>query len=161
MVEKLYDSETGCCKRFDPKPWDGKEIRMKDKLFLKDSLRCFLRMPIGFGSLMKRDMEMIAKAGALAEEPLMLYDCKGLFGADVLTHISKEVPGAKMVKVSGTFMAKVFEGPFKDTGKWVKEMQAYMKSKGKGMKKLYFFYTTCPACAKVYGKNYVVLLAQV
>ena len=26
---------------------------------------------------------------------------------------------------------------------------------------LYFFYTTCPKCAKYYGKNYVVLVAQV
>lgn len=161
MAKKLYDSETGCCKRFDPKPWDGKEIKMKDRLFLKDSLKCFFRMPIGFGSLMRRDMEMIAKASALADEPLMLYDCRGLFGADVLIGVKKEVPGAKMAKVSGTFMAKVFEGPFKDTGKWVKEMQAYVKSKGKEMKKLYFFYTTCPKCAKVYGKSYVVLLAQV
>ena len=23
-----------------------------------------------------------------------------------------------------------------------------------------FYYTTCPNCAKIYGKNYVVLLAQ-
>jgi hypothetical protein len=29
------------------------------------------------------------------------------------------------------------------------------------LKKLYFSYTTCPACAKAYGKNYVVLFAQV
>ncbi len=26
---------------------------------------------------------------------------------------------------------------------------------------LYFFYTTCPKCAKAYGKHYVVLFAQV
>jgi len=28
-------------------------------------------------------------------------------------------------------------------------------------RKLYFFYTTCPRCAQKYGKNYVVILAQV
>ncbi|MHC4509420.1 MAG: hydrolase [Planctomycetota bacterium] len=26
---------------------------------------------------------------------------------------------------------------------------------------MYFFYTTCPKCAKVYGKNYTVLLAKI
>jgi hypothetical protein len=26
---------------------------------------------------------------------------------------------------------------------------------------MYFFYTTCPKCAKKYGKNYVVILAQI
>ncbi|MGE5758418.1 MAG: hydrolase [Sideroxydans sp.] len=29
------------------------------------------------------------------------------------------------------------------------------------MRKLYFYYTTCPKCAKKYGKNYVVILAEV
>jgi hypothetical protein len=29
------------------------------------------------------------------------------------------------------------------------------------MEKMYFFYTTCPKCAKVYGKNYTVLLAKI
>jgi hypothetical protein len=40
-------------------------------------------------------------------------------------------------------------------------MTKYVQSKGKEPKKLYFFYTTCPRCAKVYGKNYTVLLAAV
>jgi hypothetical protein len=40
-------------------------------------------------------------------------------------------------------------------------MKSYVKAKGKALQKLYFFYTTCPKCAKKYGKNYVVLLAQV
>jgi hypothetical protein len=29
------------------------------------------------------------------------------------------------------------------------------------MQTLYCYYTTCPKCAKKYGKNYVVLLAKV
>jgi len=44
---------------------------------------------------------------------------------------------------------------------WIKEMNGYVKSKGKELKKLYFYYTACPKCAKKYGKNYVVLLAQI
>jgi hypothetical protein len=40
-------------------------------------------------------------------------------------------------------------------------MKAYVASRQKKLEKLYFFYTTCPKCAKHYGKNYVVLLAQV
>ena len=46
-------------------------------------------------------------------------------------------------------------------GKFVKEMGEYVKSENKTMKKMYFYYTTCPACAKHYGKNYVVLLAEI
>lgn len=66
-----------------------------------------------------------------------------------------------MEKLSGNFLSKVFEGPYKNMGAWMKEMQGYVKSKGKELKKMYFFYTTCPKCAKYYGKNYTVILAQV
>jgi hypothetical protein len=40
-------------------------------------------------------------------------------------------------------------------------MKAYVEAQGKELKKMYFYYTTCPKCAKEYGKNYVVILAQV
>ena len=40
-------------------------------------------------------------------------------------------------------------------------MNDYVKSKDKRINKLFYFYTTCPKCAKTYGKNYVVLFAQV
>jgi len=68
---------------------------------------------------------------------------------------------AVMEKMSGTFMSKVFEGPYKDAGKWAKEMDKYVRLKGKNPKKIYFFYTTCPKCAGYYGKNYTVLLAKI
>jgi hypothetical protein len=40
-------------------------------------------------------------------------------------------------------------------------METYVQAKGKKMDTLYFFYTTCPKCAKHYGKNYVVEVAKV
>ena len=33
--------------------------------------------------------------------------------------------------------------------------------KGKEIKKMFTYYTMCPKCAAHYGKNYVVILAQV
>ncbi len=84
-----------------------------------------------------------------------------MWGADIYIDVMNDVPDATMAMISGTFLTKVFEGPFRNIGTWIKEMNAYVASKGKTTKKLYFYYTTCPKCAKVYGKNYVVLLAQV
>ncbi|HSB46783.1 MAG TPA: hydrolase [Candidatus Bilamarchaeum sp.] len=160
--EKIYtDSETGCCKRFDPGPWDGKAITFREKLFLRERTVSFMHIPLNFGSVMARSMDKIAGAGALSDEPLMMCDESSLWGADVFIAVSRPVPGARMEKLSGTFLAKAFEGPFSDIGKWVKRMEAHVAAKGERMKKLYFFYTTCPACAKAYGKNYVVLMAQV
>ena len=110
---------------------------------------------------MVKNMERIKEADALSPQPLMLTDEKSLWGTDLYIAVSKEVPEAEMVKISGTFLTKVFEGPYKNAGRWVKEMKAYVQEKGREIKKMYFFYTTCPACAKVYGKNYTVLLAMV
>jgi hypothetical protein len=153
--------ETGCCPRFNPEPWDEKEVTWQDKLFIKDHVRSFLHIPLNFGQVMVKNMEMIESAGALAPQPLMLSDEKSLWGTDVYIAVSKEVPRVEMERISGTFLTKVFEGPYKNAGKWVKEMKAYVKSKGREIEKMYFFYTTCPKCAKVYGKNYTVLLAKV
>ena len=161
-MDKLYeDSETGCCLRFDPEPWDEKEVTFEDKLFVKDHVTSFFHIPLNFGKVMIRNMEKIQKAEALAPEPLLLSDEKSLWGADVYIAVSKDVPDSEMVRISGTFLTKVFEGPYKNAGKWAGEMTDYVAAKAKQMQKMYFFYTTCPKCAKVYGKNYVVLLAQV
>ncbi|MCZ7357997.1 MAG: hypothetical protein O8C66_05815 [Candidatus Methanoperedens sp.] len=161
-MEKLYEqSETGCCPRFDPEPWDEKEIIWQDKLFLKDHVTSFLHIPLNFEKVMVNNMERIKTAGALAPQPITLSDENSLWGADVYIAVSREVPGAKMQRISGTFLSKVFEGPYKNAGKWAKEMIAYAVSKGKGLKKLYFFYTACPKCAEYYGKNYTVLLAKI
>jgi len=161
-MEKLYEeSETGCCKRFDPKPWDGKEITWKNRLFVKDHVTSIFHIPLNFGQVIVKNMEMIKKAGALAPEPLMLSDESSLWGSEIYIAATKEVPGAKMARISGRFLTKVFEGPYQNMGIWIKEMESYVKSKGKTMKKAYFFYTTCPSCAKAYGKNYTVILSEI
>ena len=110
---------------------------------------------------MVKNMEKIQKADALSPEPLVLSDETSLWGSDIYIAVSKEVPYAEMVKLSGTFLTKVFEGSYGNTSKWVRDMLDFIKSRGKEVKKLYFFYTTCPKCAKFYGKNYTVLLAEV
>jgi hypothetical protein len=106
-------------------------------------------------------MERISQAGALAPEPILLSDEKSLWSADIYIAVSKDVPGAEMVRISGTFLSQVFEGPYKNARQWIQQMTDYVREKGKTLKKLYFFYTTCPKCAKYYGKNYVVLLVQI
>jgi hypothetical protein len=162
VMDKLYEnSETGCCPKFNPEPWDEKEVTFRDRLFVKDHVTSFFHIPLNFGKVMVRNMEKIQAAGALEPEPVMLSDEKSLWGSDIYIAVSKDVPGAEMVKISGTFLTKVFEGPYKDIRKWMEEMKAWLESKAAKIKKMYFFYTTCPKCAKHYGKNYVVILAQV
>jgi hypothetical protein len=54
-MDKLYEqSETGCCPRFNPGPWDQKEVTFQDKLLVKDRVRSFLHIPLNFGRVMVR-----------------------------------------------------------------------------------------------------------
>jgi hypothetical protein len=161
-MDKLYEkSETGCCPRFNPAPWKDKKIVWKNRLFLKDHIVSFLHIPLNFSQVIVKNMEKIKAAGALSPKPLMLSDENSMWGSDVYIAVTKSVPGAEIVRLSGTFLTKVFEGSYKDMGKWISETNRYVASKGKKAKKLYFFYTTCPACAKHYGKNYTVILAEI
>ncbi len=152
---------TGCCEPFNPEPWQDKEMTWQDKLFVKDHVTSFFHIPLNMGKRIIKNMELIQKAGARAPYQLMLTDEKSLWGADIYIDVAKDVSGAQMAKLSGTFLTKVFEGPYQNAGKWAVEMKEYVKSKGEELKKLYFSYTTCPRCAKAYGKNYVVLFAQI
>jgi hypothetical protein len=110
---------------------------------------------------MRRNVGAIETAGAKAETTVVLSDENSLWGADVYIEVAKDVPGASMATISGTFLSKVFEGPYRNMRKWIEDMKAFVRGQGKDIQKLYFFYTTCPKCAKKYGKNYVVILAQV
>jgi hypothetical protein len=150
-----------CCPKFDPIPWDDKVVTWEDKLFLQDRVRCFLHIPLNFGAVMTRSTAAIQAADAAPDEMIVLSDDNSLWGADVYVAVSKNIPGAKMATLSGTFLTKAFEGPFQNMRKWIQEMLSFVKAKGKNLKKLYFYYTTCPTCAKKYGKNYVVILAQI
>lgn len=154
-------AEEICCPKFNPEPWDGKEIKWENKKFLADRVRSFLHIPLNFGSVMKKNVALLDGAGAKPTEMVILSDEDSLWGSNVFISADKDVPSAKMTIISGTFLSKVFEGHYKNMGKWIKEMQEYVKSKGKDLKIFYFYYTTCPRCAKKYGKNYVVILAQI
>lgn len=152
---------TGCCEPFNPEPWQDKEIKWDGKTFVKDHVTSLFHIPLNMGSKIVKNLGLIEKANAKASYQLMLTDENSLWGSDIYIDVIKDVPGAKMDKISGTFLTRVFEGPYQNAGKWAKEMEEYVKSKGKEIKKLYFSYTTCPKCAKAYGKNYVVLFAQI
>ena len=152
---------TGCCDPFDPTPWQNKEITWKDKLFVKDHAISFLHIPLNMGAKIVKNVNLIEKANAKSPYQLMLTDEKSLWGSDIYIDVAKNVPGAQMAMLSGTFFTKVFEGPYQDVGKWAVTMKEYVENKDRKIKKLYFSYTTCPNCAKTYGKNYVVFFAKI
>lgn len=158
----MSTSTTGCCPKFDPSGWDGQTFKFDKKRFVKFHNNSFMHIPLNMGSAMTKTMAQIREANAANdEEYLLLSEESSPWRTDHYMTVTKEVPGMENVKLSGTYMAKVFEGPYKEAANWYGEMLEYVKSKGKNPVKVYFYYTTCPKCAKVYGKNYVIGFAQV
>ena len=163
---KLHDtnydnSKTGCCSLIDASKWDEQEFVWDNKLFVKDHVTSFFHIPLNFGTVVGRVQNKIEAAEAYPSDPFWLSDEVSLWGSDFYSTVDREVPDAEMQTISGTFLSKVFEGSYKNMGSWTKEMTAYVEAKGKKVKKLYFYYTVCPKCAKEFGKNYVVILAKV
>ena len=150
-----------CCPKFEPAPWDGKLLQWDDKKFIKDKVFTLFYMPMTFGKVMKRLDEKVRKAGATMPDWLCLADHTSKWNMNVYLAVDREIGGAENVRLSGKFLSKVYEGPFQNTGKWCKDFEKFAESKNLKIKKWYMWYTTCPKCAKKYGKNYVAVIAQV
>jgi hypothetical protein len=162
MTETAESSvpETGCCPLFDPEPWDDTEVHFDERRFVKDRVRSVFHIPLNFGRVMVRCVERIEAAGAMDPQMIVLSDENSLWGADAYVSATKDVPGAENVRLSGRFLSRVFEGHYKHVREWEQALRAEARSLGLDVRRTLFYYTTCPRCAKAYGKNYVVLLGE-
>lgn len=136
-------------------------MEWENKNFIKRSVFTLFHMPVNFGSVMKKLDEKVREAGANIPDYLCLSDHTSPWNMNVYLAVDKEVPDAENTILNGKFYSKVYEGPYRDIGKWCKEYEGFAKSKGFNIKKWFMWYTTCPKCAKKYGKNYVAIVSQV
>lgn len=157
----MPNENTECCPKFDPTPWEGKEWNWEGKRFVKDRVFTLFYMPINFGSVITRMIKKIEGAGTVAQDWMALSDHTSLWNMDLYVAVDKEIPDMKNVTLSGKFFSKVYEGAFKDTGVWCKDFADSVRAKGLALKKMYMWYTTCPKCAKKYGKNYTVIVGEI
>lgn len=156
------DNPTGCCPRFKPEGWDKQDLHFEDKLFVKATTRNLMHIPINMGKVFQKTFEAIEKADAYDPEHfVVLTRDVSPWKSEHYFAVTREVPGEEHVKLNGDFTTRVFEGPYKNAPDWYAHFQEELKEAGQELKDLYFFYTTCPKCAKAYGKNYVVGFAKV
>jgi hypothetical protein len=98
--------ETGCCPIFDPQPWNEKRVVFSHKHFVKDRVKSMFHIPLNFGGVMKKNVALIEKSGAMSEpkDLVVLSDETSLWGSDVYISTTKEVVGADNTMISGTFL---------------------------------------------------------
>lgn len=156
-------NETNCCAVPNVDAWDKQKMEFSNKHFIRAHTKSLFHIPLNMGKIMKQLSETATASGqALPEKETMILSREiSPWKAEQLYSVKGTVSGADNVALTGAFYSLVFEGPFKNIKKWEKELRDYVSSEGKEIKNLYFFYTTCPKCAKHYGKNYVIGLAEV
>jgi hypothetical protein len=154
-----------CCPEFDRTPWDDKLHVWKDKPFIKESIPQFLHIPWPpmIGRMLMRMMAKAQNAGAAPETKDFLWLAwdPSPWRCENYVAVTKDVPDAENVRISGSFFSRVFDGPYRSVPKWMKELNQYAASQGKTAKQFYFYYTTCPKCAKLRGHNYIVGFVQI
>jgi hypothetical protein len=158
---ETINPEAVCCPPFDSAPWDDVLTSWDNKLFIKEKVATFFYIPLGFGKAMTKLNNLVEKADAKMPDWLCLSQHTSKWNMDLLLAVDREIADAENLKLTGNFYSKVYEGNYNDTGKWTADFEQLCSKKGYSIEKLYMWYTTCPKCAKKYGKNFTVLIAKI
>ncbi len=158
----MADRIDGCCPRFDPSPWDGKEFSFEGLEFIEASTRSFFYMPCNMSKVMAKTQKAIEESGAAPKDRyLMLSRDLSPWKSNHRFLVTKPVPGFPAVRVEGVWLARAFDGPYGKMGEWYQATAVAATRDGVPPREILAFYTTCPKCAKKSGHNYVVLFARV
>ena len=158
----MADAPTGCCPRFNPEGWDGLHVHFDDKQFVRATTKGIMHVPLNMGAVFTRVQSRIEDAGAQDPDRYLVLS-RDLSGSEAehFFAVTGQVPEEEMVTMSGDFLTRVFEGPYRHAKDWEHEMDVAAEAAGKTAKRVFMFYTTCPKCARAYGKNYVVGFVEV
>jgi len=156
------ENTTGCCPRFKPKGWDNQRLHFENKTFVRATTRSAMHIPWNMGRVFTRVQERIEDAGAAdPETELVLSRDISPWEAEHYFAVSKPIGGEEMTSLSGDFITRVFEGPYRRAKDFSHDMDVAATAMGKTANRVFFFYTTCPKCAKTYGENYMVGVAEI
>jgi len=158
------DSEnlTGCCPKFNPEGWDEQELHFENKEFIRATTKSLLHIPINMGRVFTRVQKHIEDANAYdPDNCIVLSQDLSATKGEHLFSISNPVSEEESITLSGDFITKVFDGPYRKAKDWYEEMKELVRARGGSPCDVYFFYTTCPKCVKVYKHNYIVGVARI
>jgi hypothetical protein len=156
--------EAPCCPVFDPVPWEGKYHEWRDKPFLRDSIPQLFHNPLPW--VMKRKVTRLwdrAKKAGIAPDLkdflLLAYD-PSPWKSELYMTVTEAREDPRTEGLSGRFWSRVFDGPYLAVPRYYEEILGELRSRGEKPGKTFFYFTTCPKCAKKYGHNYIVALSE-
>lgn len=156
----FYDGSvntTGCCARFNPAGWEGERLHFDAKPFVRAHTRSIAHFPVNMGTVFGRVQDHVSAADAEDKSQMFVMSRDlSAFSGEHLFAVTGPVPGEEMTTLSGDFLTRCFEGPYGQVRTWYGEMQTAAREAGHDPGEVWFFYTTCPKCARAYGQNPVV-----
>ena len=158
----VSDNTTGCCSRFKPQGWDNQVLHFENKKFLRATTRSAMHIPWNMGQVFTRVQQHIENAGTVdPETEIVLSRDLSPWEADHYFAVDSDVEGEEMTTLSGDFVTRVFEGPYRRAKDFEHDMRIAATVMGKAAKRVFFFYTTCPKCAKFYAEYYMIGVAEI
>lgn len=156
------DEVTGCCPVFHPEAWDNQIFDFSDYVFIKEHSLSFMHIPLNLGAAMTRAQKAIDQAHqGYPDRYLILSKDLSPWKTEHFFLVKGPVEDYELKKIKGNYLAKVYDGPFKDITQWIKAYMDETHGMHLNVETFFMFYTTCPACAKTYGHNYVVILGKI
>ncbi|MDJ0821532.1 MAG: hypothetical protein QNJ09_06935 [Paracoccaceae bacterium] len=160
-----YDASvntTGCCPKFNPEGWDDQVLHLENMPFLRAVTHSAMHIPLDMGRVFTRVFSHMEKQDAMnMDQMIVLSRDTSAWNAEHLFAVTKPVDSEEMTALTGDFITKVFEGDYRQTREWHDEMADLVRARGSEPSDIWFYYTTCPRCAKAYGQNYIVGVARI
>jgi len=158
----VSEDATCCCPRFKPQGWDNQTLHFENKKFVRATTRSAMHIPWNMGQVFTRVQQHIEEAGAAdPETEIVLSRDLSPWEAEHFFAVERDVEGEEMTTLSGNFFTRVFEGPYRRAKDFEHDMEVAATAMGKTVRRVFFFYTTCPKCAKTYGENYMIGVAEI
>ena len=148
------------------KNWTIKQFHWEHKPLIKASVPTLFHIPSQkiLGKKITNMMKQVEDSNKMVkdnEDILLLFAEPHPFRSDMYISVTDQVPHTKNVRISGTFMAKVFDGSYKAVPKFMKQIDTCLGDKNKKAENYYVHYAYFPKCAEEANHNYIVFFAEI
>lgn len=151
--QNMKEQNEECCPKFEIEKWDKKTFNWENKPFIKETISTVFHIPFPptIAKKITKMHELAGKAGATIPdktEALILFRDPSAFKSEIYYMVTKNVEGANNTVISGSFVTRVFDGPYNSIPKYIKKMEEYLEERNQTAKDYYVHYAYCPECAK-------------
>ena len=155
-----------CCPVFEPDRWDDKMLDWNKKPFIMATVPAENHVPetSKIQEAVTQMMKLATDANALAPDmldTLMLFMGPSPSQSNIYLSVTKNVPNANNVTLSGEFKTHVQQGNYENVGHMINQMNADLADHKIAVKNIYAHYAYCPQCEASVGHNYTTLFAEV